>query len=79
MVNIPKISITNTPKTSVNHSPYEDKLHTWCLMRVALRYSGDLSKKELDELNSFNFPWEHYEGELERLGSYFKKNTKKTA
>lgn len=49
-------------------------LHTWCLEQASARYMGTLPQDKIDKLNSLNFPWEHYEEELDKLGYHWEKN-----
>ncbi len=52
----------------------EQDLHVWCLEQADARFRGLLSQDRIEKLDSLDFPWAHYEEELDKLGYYWEKN-----
>lgn len=52
----------------------QNDLHTWCLEQASARYMGILGQDEIDRLTSLDFPWAHFENELDKLGYSWEKN-----
>jgi hypothetical protein len=55
-------------------SKKDQEIYDWCLEQAANRFMGKLSQAKIDKLNSIEFPWAHYEEELDKLGFYWEKN-----
>ncbi len=52
----------------------QQALFNWCLEQASARYMGLLSQEQIDKLNSLEFPWSHFEEELDKLGYSWNRN-----
>jgi hypothetical protein len=49
-------------------------LFEWCLQNAADRFMGELTQDQIDKLDCLDFPWDHYENILDKMGFNWKAN-----